>query len=123
MISHRQEPQAQPSEAQTAPNQPFPIALLDQTAITPPKFPISNFQLAQVGNEVILVGSSFRGTPVPNKEEMVIQNEPNLQLILSMSTTKDLANLLTKCVADYETKFGQIPTQPSIRTRASETQA
>jgi len=123
MVSPRQEPQAQPASAQIAPNQPSPFASIDPKPITPPKFPVSNFQLAQVGNEVILVGSSFRGTPVPNREEMVIQNEPNLQLILSLSTTKDLANLLAKCVADYEANFGQIPTQPSIKIRTIEKKA
>lgn len=123
MIQRQQEPQAQPVGAQISPNESSTLALMDQKPITPPKFPVSNFQLAQISNEVILVGNSIRGTPVPNKEEMVIQNEPTLQIVLSLSTTKDLAKLLAKCVADYEANFGQIPTQPSIKIRSPEKKA
>lgn len=96
---------------------------MDPRAISPPKFPVSNFQLAQIGNEIILIGSSIRGTPVPNKDEMVIQNEPILQIILSLSTTKDLAKLLAKCVTDYEAQVGQIPTQPPVKIRMPEANA
>jgi hypothetical protein len=54
---------------------------------------------------------------------MVIQNEPSLQIILSLATTKDLAKLLAKCVTDYEAHVGQIPTQPTIKIRMPETKA
>ena len=123
MIPRSQDPRGRPAAAENDPDQTSTMPALDLRAISPPKFPISNFQLAQIGNEVILVGSSIRGTPVPNKDEMVIQNEPSLQIILSLSTTKDLARVLAKCVADYEAEVGQIPTQPQIKIRMPETKA
>ena len=123
MIPRSQDPRGRPAAAKNDPDKTSTMPALDLGAISPPKFPVSNFQLAQIGNEVILVGSSIRGTPVPNKDEMVVQNEPSLQIILSLSTTKDLARVLAKCVADYEAEVGQIPTQPQIKIRMPETKA
>lgn len=123
MIPRSQDPRGRPAAAENDPDQTSTMPALDLGAISPPKFPVSNFQLAQIGNEVILVGSSIRGTPVPNKDEMVVQNEPSLQIILSLSTTKDLAKLLAKCVTDYEAQVGQIPTQSPIKIRMPETKA
>lgn len=123
MIPRSQDPRGRPAAAENDPDQTSTMPAMDLRAISPPKFPISNFQLAQIGNEVILIGSSIRGTPVPNKDEMVIQNEPCLQIILSLSTTKDLAKLLAKCVTDYEAQVGQIPTQSPIKIRMPETKA
>ena len=123
MIPRSQDPGGRPAAAQNDPDQTSKIPPMDPRAISPPKFPVSNFQLAQIGNEVILIGSSIRGTPVPNKDEMVIQNEPCLQIILSLSTTKVLAKLLAKCVTDYEAQVGQIPTQSPIKIRMPETKA
>lgn len=123
MIPRSQDPRGRPAAAENDPDQTSTMPAMDLGAISPPKFPVSNFQLAQIGNEVILVGSSIRGTPVPNKDEMVVQNEPSLQIILSLSTTKDLAKLLAKCVTDYEAQVGQIPTQSPIKIRMPETKA
>ncbi len=123
MIPRSQDPHGRRAVAENDPDQTSTMPALDLTANSPPKFPVSNFQLAQIGNEVILVGSSIRGTPVPNKDEMVIQNEPSLQIILSLSATKDLARLLTKCVTDYEALVGQIPTRPPVKIRMPETKA
>lgn len=123
MIPRSQDPRGRPAAAQNDPDQTSTIPTMDPRAISPPKFPVSNFQLAQIGNEIILIGSSIRGTPVPNKDEMVIQNEPILQIILSLSTTKDLAKLLAKCVTDYEAQVGQIPTQPPVKIRMPEANA
>ncbi len=123
MIPRSQDTRGRSKAAENEPDQTSTMPAMDVRAISPPKFPVSNFQLAQIGNEVILIGSSIRGTPVPNKDEMVIQNEPSLQIILSLATTKDLAKLLAKCVTDYEAHIGQIPTQPSIKIRMPETKA
>jgi hypothetical protein len=78
--------------------------------LTPTRFDLSGFQVLEVGNETIVIGTQIKAGLILGAEGAAIQSVPVIQISMSHQTLKDLSVVLSERVANYEKNWGVIET-------------
>jgi hypothetical protein len=80
-----------------------------------PTFYVSSFNLSATSNEVVLIGNELFPTWGGDGAAQPPALRPRLVIRLSPQSAKDLADVLTNFVVNYERAFGELRTDYLLR--------
>jgi hypothetical protein len=86
--------------------------------LTPERFDLSGFQVLEVGNETVIIGTQIKAGLISGVEGAAIQSVPVIQLSMSHQTLKDLSLVLSERVSNYEKVWGVIETPFTRKSQA-----
>ena len=102
------------AEQRQNPSTPRPVEVAE---LGVPTFFVSSFNLSATSNEVVLMGNELFPTWGAEGAAESPVLHPRLVIRLSPQSAKDLADVLTNFVTNYERAYGELRTDYLLRKR------